>query len=113
VPEERQAFDFDELVLATADGDRLGQDPITLLNTPRAELARLVGGDVAHFACAVRPTGPRVALPEAGTNGRAVGLVGTRSLEKLIERLSDTIDAQVTIGAAHRRGPTWRSGPAR
>ena len=27
VPEERQAFDLDELVLATADGDRLGQDP--------------------------------------------------------------------------------------
>jgi hypothetical protein len=50
VPEERQAFDLDELVLATADGDRLGQDPITLLNTPRAELAKLVGGDVAHFA---------------------------------------------------------------
>src|ERR1019366_2987906 len=50
VPEERQAFDLDELVLATADGDRLGQDPITLLNTPRAEVAQLVGGAVAHFA---------------------------------------------------------------
>ena len=44
VPEERQAFDLDELVLATADGDRLGQDPMTLLNLPRAEVAALVGG---------------------------------------------------------------------
>src|SRR5580700_2455581 len=28
VPEEREAFDLDELVLATTDGDRLGQDPM-------------------------------------------------------------------------------------
>src|SRR6185312_7829753 len=49
VPEERSAFDFDELVLATAEGDRLGQDPMTLLNLPRAEIASLVTGDVAHF----------------------------------------------------------------
>src|SRR6202000_2132882 len=35
VPEERSAFDLDELVLATAEGDRLGQDPLTLLNPPR------------------------------------------------------------------------------
>ena len=101
VPEERQAFDFDELVLATADGDRLGQDPITLLNTPRAELAKLVGGDVAHFALRGPPKPGLVSrCRKQGTNGRAVGLVGTRSLDKLIERLSNTIDAQVTIGAA-------------
>ena len=50
VPEERQAFDLDELVLATADGDRLGQDPMTLLNLQRAEVAALVAGDVTHFS---------------------------------------------------------------
>jgi len=101
VPEERQAFDLDELVLASADGDRLGQDPIALLRTPRAELARLVAGDVAHFALRGPPNPGLVSrCRKQGTNGRAVGLVGTRNLDKLIERLSDTIDAQVTLGAA-------------
>jgi two-component system, NtrC family, nitrogen regulation sensor histidine kinase NtrY len=101
VPEERQAFDLDELVLATADGDRLGQDPIALLNTPRAELARLVAGDVTHFALRVLPRPGLVSrCRKQGANGRAVGLVGTRNLDKLIERLSNTIDAQVTLGAA-------------
>ena len=101
VPEERQAFDLDELVLATADGDRLGQDPITLLNTPRAELAKLVAGDVTHFALRGPPKPGLVSrCRKHGTGGRAVGLVGTRSLEKLVERLSNTVDAQVTLGAA-------------
>jgi two-component system, NtrC family, nitrogen regulation sensor histidine kinase NtrY len=101
VPEERQAFDLDELVLASADGDRLGQDPLALLNTPRAELARLVDGDVAHFALRERPSPGLVSrCRKQGTNGRAVGLVGTRNLQKLIERLSNTIDARVTLGAA-------------
>jgi signal transduction histidine kinase len=112
VPEERQAFDFDELVLATADGDRLGQDPITLLNTPRAELAKLVGGDVAHFALRGPPKPGLVSrCRKQGTNGRAVGLVGTRSLDKLIERLSNTIDAQVTIGAAPPARPDVAQAP--
>ena len=100
VPEERQAFDLDELVLATADGDRLGQDPITLLNTPRAELAKLVGGDVTHFTLRGPPKPGLVSRCRKGTGSRAVGLVGTRSLEKLVERLSNTVDAQVTLGAA-------------
>jgi two-component system nitrogen regulation sensor histidine kinase NtrY len=101
VPEERQAFDLDELVLATADGDRLGQDPLALLSTPRAQLAKLVAGDAAHFALRGPPNPGLVSrCRKQGTNARAVGLVGTRSLEKLIERLSNTIDAQVTLGAA-------------
>jgi len=99
VPEERQAFDLDELVLATADGDRLGIDPITLLNTPRAELAKLVGGDDAHFGLRTAPKPALVSrCRKQGTNGRAVGLVGTRLLDPVVERLGVTIDARVTLG---------------
>jgi two-component system nitrogen regulation sensor histidine kinase NtrY len=101
VPEEREAFDLDDLVLASADGDRLGQDPLPPINTPRAELSRLVAGDVAHFALRSLPVPGLVSrCRKQGTRGRALGLVGTRNLEKLIERLSNTIDAQVTLGAA-------------
>jgi signal transduction histidine kinase len=102
VPEERQAFDLDELLLATADGDRLGQDPITLLNTPRAELAALVGGDVTHFSLR---TGAKPALVTRcrkegrEAKGRAVGLVGARRLEPVVERLGNVVGARVSLGA--------------
>lgn len=101
VPEERQAFDLDELVLATSEGERLGQDPITLLNMPRSEVAKLVGGDVAHFSLRPPPKPALVArCRKQGTGGHAVGLVGARRLEPVIERLGNTIDAQVTLDAA-------------
>ncbi len=101
VPEERQAFDLDELVLATADGDRLGQDPMTLLNLPRDEVAALVGGDVAHFS--LRTSDPaHVALTtrcrKRGSGGVAVGLAGARRLGPVVERLGKTLDTGVTLG---------------
>jgi signal transduction histidine kinase len=113
VPEERQAFDLDELLLATSEGDRLGQDPLTLLNMPKAEVAALVRGDPAHFALrtglvqsGLRPSGAQPALiarcAKSGAGGGnvnvAVGLVGARHLGPVIERLGKTIDATVTIG---------------
>jgi signal transduction histidine kinase len=101
VPEERQAFDLDELVLATDDGDLLGQDPIALLNTPRSEVAKLVGGDVAHFALRMAPTPALVSRCRSQrAGGRAVGLVGARWLEPVAERLGKTIGVQVSLGAA-------------
>ena len=113
VPEERSAFDFDELLLATADGDRLGQDPMTLLNLPRSEIAALVGGDVAHFGLRApgdpsRETSGKGSGEPAlvarcrkpGPGSLAVGLVGVRHLTPVIERLGKTVDATVTLGAA-------------
>jgi len=100
VPEEKEAFDLDELVLATADGDMLGEAPIVLLNTSRTEVAKLVAGDVAHFSLR---TGQKPALVarcrKATSNGRAVGLVGTRMLGPVLDRLGATVGAGVAIGA--------------
>jgi signal transduction histidine kinase len=102
VPEERQAFDLDELVLATADGDRLGQDPMTLLKLPRSDVAALVEGDVAHFALRTSADPAQVALTtrcrKHGTGGVAVGLAGARHLAPVVERLGKTLDTGVTIG---------------
>jgi two-component system nitrogen regulation sensor histidine kinase NtrY len=99
VPEERQAFDLDELVLASGDGELLGQSPITLLGTPRAEVARWMTGDPQRFALRA---GPRAALVarcrKATRDGRAVGLVGARFLGPVLERLGNTVDARVTVG---------------
>jgi signal transduction histidine kinase len=102
VPEERQAFDLDELVLATADGDRLGQDPMTLLNLPRSDVTALVAGDVAHFALRVSGDPAKIALTtrcrKLGAGGVAVGLVGARRLGPVVERLGKTLDTGVTLG---------------
>ena len=102
VPDERQAFDLDELVLATADGDRLGQDPMTLLNLSRSEVAALVGGDVAHFALRVSRDPAQIAVTarcrKPGAGGAAVGLIGARHLAPVVERLGKTLDTAVTLG---------------
>jgi two-component system, NtrC family, nitrogen regulation sensor histidine kinase NtrY len=102
VPEERQAFDLDELLLATADGDRLGQDPMALLNLARSDIAAQVAGDVAHFALRSSADPAKVALTtrcrKPGVGGLAVGLVGARHLGAVLERLGKTLDAAVTLG---------------
>jgi signal transduction histidine kinase len=102
VPEERQAFDLDELLLATTDGDRLGQDPMSLLNLPRPEIAALMAGDVAHFALRVPADPTQTALTtrcrKPGAGGLEVGLFGARHLGPLVERLGKTLDTAVTLG---------------
>jgi two-component system nitrogen regulation sensor histidine kinase NtrY len=99
VPEEREAFDLDELVLATTRGDRLGQDPMTLLSLSRAEVASLVTADVSQFSLRASPEPALLArCRKSGPRGLAVGLAGARHLLPVIERLGKTIDAQVTFG---------------
>jgi two-component system nitrogen regulation sensor histidine kinase NtrY len=99
VPEEREAFDLDELVLATTDGDRLGQDPMALLNRSRSQVADLVTGDVSHFALRVSAEPALIArCRKTGAGGLAIGLAGARHLGPVIDRLGKTIDARVTFG---------------
>jgi len=102
VPEERQAFDLDELLLATADGDRLGEDPMSRLNLPRTDIAALVAGDVAHFALRAPADPARAAVTTGcrtpGAGGIAVGLFGARLLGPVVERLGKTLDTAVTLG---------------
>ncbi len=99
VPEERQAFDLDELVLATTRGERLGQDPMTLLNLSRSEVAALVTGDVSQSALRTSPEPALLArCRKSAKGGLAVGLAGARHLGPVIERLGKTIDARVSFG---------------
>ncbi len=105
VPEERQAFGLDELSLSTGDGDLLGQDPNAPVNRSRAEVAKLLSGDVAHYALRATPPAALVArCRKMGSAGQAVGLVGARRLEPLIERLGNTIDATIVLGEHHATG---------
>jgi signal transduction histidine kinase len=101
VPEERQAFDLDELLLATADGDVLGRDPMTRVQMSRTETAQVLVGDVSHFALRSAPEAAMVSRcrkPATGTP--AVSLLGARRLEPLLARLSKTVDARVGLAAS-------------
>jgi two-component system, NtrC family, nitrogen regulation sensor histidine kinase NtrY len=100
VPEERQAFDLDELVLARGDGDLLGQDPTGRLPVTRPEVIKLVLGDTSHFALRLAPEPALVSRcrKAAAGAGAAVALVGARHLGPVLERLGKTVDAKVTLG---------------
>jgi len=98
VPQERRAFDLDELVLATHSGELLGQDPMTVLHLPRPQVMALVAGDVAHFSLRSAPE-PAVTsrCRKGGAGGQAIALAGTRRLGPLAQRLGKTLDVHVTL----------------
>ena len=110
VPQERQAFGLDELVLATHSGELLGQDPMTMLNVTRPQMVALVAGDVAHFALRMAPQ-PAVTsrCRKSGAGGQAIALAGTRRLGPLVQRLGKTLDVQVALVTP----PTQREDVAR
>jgi two-component system, NtrC family, nitrogen regulation sensor histidine kinase NtrY len=99
VPEERQAFDLDELVLANAAGEILGQDPLARASVPKADVVALVAGDVAHFRLRVAPEAALVArCRKQGAGGHAVALVGARRLASVVDRLGRTLDVRAALG---------------
>jgi len=103
VPEERRAFDLDELVLARDSGELLGQDPTGRLPLTGADVVKLAAGDVSHFTLRPSP-GPalvsRCRRAPAGKGAFGVALIGARHLRAVVERLSRTVDAKVTLGEA-------------
>jgi two-component system nitrogen regulation sensor histidine kinase NtrY len=109
VPEERQAFDLDALSLRTADGDVLGEDPVSSRapGTSRASPNARPGGafdasgDAAHFALVLAPEPAAVArCRKEGSAGRAIALIGTRRLGPVAARLAGSMDVEVALGHA-------------
>jgi len=119
VPEERQAFDLDALSLRTADGDVLGEDPLTprtplTSRAPRAPPGARSGGavgasggaldgpgDPAHFSLVLVPEPATVSrCRKDGSAGHAIALVGSRRLGDVATRLAGTMDVQVALGRA-------------
>lgn len=99
VPEERQAFDLDELLLATGDGEILGLDPIGPASVQRSEAAALVAEDTAHFTLRLRPSPALVArCRKEDSAHHSIGLIGARHLGPLVDRLGETFDAKITLG---------------
>jgi two-component system nitrogen regulation sensor histidine kinase NtrY len=101
VPEERRAFDLDELLLARSDGDLLGQDPKGRLPLSGADVTRLVSGDVSRWSLRTSRDPALVSRcrKAAAGGGAGVALVGARHLGPVVERLGKTVDVKVTLGA--------------
>jgi len=98
VPEERLAFDLDELILATSDGNLLGADPIGLMGTSRERVAQMVSGDPTAFTLRRSPDLlASVACLKRDTAGHGVGLVGARRLRPLADRLARAFDLRVSL----------------
>jgi two-component system nitrogen regulation sensor histidine kinase NtrY len=100
VPEERQAFDLDELALADGDGDLLGQDPIAVVRAGRDEVTALAAGDVAHTTLRTEPLPALVArCRKSGPSGHSMALIGARHLQPVVDRLGQTLDVRASLGA--------------
>jgi signal transduction histidine kinase len=98
VPEERRAFDLDELILATLDGEPLGADPIAIVASGREHIASVLSGDVQHFRLRRSPDlASSVACLKRDPAGHAVGLVGARRLKPLADRLARIFDVQAAL----------------
>jgi signal transduction histidine kinase len=99
VAEERDAFDVDELVLAVQGGDIVGASPPSLLGLRSKDVDELLAGG-ARPTIRLSPSPGLVSrCTKKGDSGRFVGLVATRHLEPLIERLAKTLDVKLV--------PTW------
>jgi len=104
VPKEREAFDFDELMLVSDPGDILGADPRALLGTPHAALEESLRGDSGDAPRWRLRKGGEPSITSRcvrrGRTGQVVGLVGARHLGPLLERLGATAGVRVSVGEA-------------
>jgi len=114
VPNARVAFDLDELILASADGEVLGADPIDLLGKPRAEVAAALKGSFGRFD--LRVTQPVALVSQCKgreRGGHVAGLVGARHLVPLLNRLRSTLNlSTIAIGNLPANPPEFAAHAA-
>jgi signal transduction histidine kinase len=96
VPEEREAFDVDELFLGMQGGDIVGASPASLLALQPRDVDTLLAGPTKKFT--IR-TGASPAIvtrcTKPSASGRVVGLVAVRHLDPVLERLGKTLDLDI------------------
>jgi len=103
VPSERDAFDFDALVLATDAGEVFGADPRALLGLPSRDVTALVRADPEQFFHGAPGLSGLVArCRRQGRSGASLALVGVRDTDGLLRRLGKTANVAVSAGPAER-----------
>ena len=106
VPNERTAFDLDELTLVTGKGDILGADPLDVLSRPRSELEVNLRGGIGRFDLRTTPPVATITRCRREHDGKTVGLIAARHLVPLLERLRSTLKVtSISIGNAKGAPP--------
>ncbi len=104
VPNERVAFDQDELTLVTGKGDILGADPLDILSRPRTELDLHRG--LGRFEVRTAMPVATVARCSRTREGNVVGLIAARHLVPLLNRLRATLKVtSIAIGTPPKGEP--------
>ncbi len=104
VPEEKKAFDVDELFLGLQGGEIVGASPAALLGMPPGDVDALLAGNAKKptIRAGVAPAiVTRCTKPSA--SGRIAGLVAARHLDPMLERLGNTLEVAVR--------PSWPKPP--
>jgi two-component system nitrogen regulation sensor histidine kinase NtrY len=100
VPNTRQAFDLDELILASGSGDILGADPLELMGKSRAQVASLLEGSAERVSLRAATPAALVSRCKRERGGHVIGLVGARHIAPLLDRLRSTLNlSTIAIGA--------------
>ena len=106
VPNQRNAFDLDELTLVTGKGDILGADPLELLSRPRSELEVTLRRSIGRFDLRTSPPVATMTRCRRERDGKVVGLIAARHLVPLLERLRSTLKVtSISIGSTKGEPP--------
>ena len=106
VPNERAAFDQDELTLTAGKGEILGADPLDLVSRPRADLEAMLRGPADRFSLRTASPAATVTRCARSRAGHEVALVAARHLGPLLDRLRAPLKVTgIAIGTADGQAP--------
>ncbi len=98
VPQERVAFDLDELLFAVSGGDIVGADPKTLLSLSKKQVEAQVGKGPASFSFRTEGELSIVARCAKSHRGHTAGLVGVRHVTPLLAQRGQALGVVVSQG---------------
>ena len=100
VPQERVAFDLDELLFATSGGEIVGADPKSLLAQSKKTVEAQIGKGPASFSFRADATHGLAIVARCAKShrGHTAGLVGTRYVAPLLAQRGEALGVRVVEG---------------
>ena len=103
VPQERVAFDLDELLFAVEGGDIVGAEPKSLLAKKRREVEAEIGKGPASYAFRTAGGLAIVSRCAKASHGHTAGLVGVRYVAPLLAQRGSALGVTVEEGSRSAR----------
>src|SRR5215472_1214903 len=99
VPSTRTAFDLNELMLVTGDGEVLGADPRELLSKSAREVEAVLNPGPTRYVLRTQPPLALVSRCRLTHNGHTAGIIGARYLVPLLARFASQFGVSVAVGS--------------